>query len=108
MSLTEKLAEKEKERQTAVGNSWRPEPGEVIEGVVGKMGDTITDYGDQSYIELATGLGKVTVWLNSILAEQVEKEDIKAGDSIAVKFIGFKNSKKGNRKYKDYILVKEG
>ncbi len=106
-NLMEKLNEKEKYRQGA-SNSWRPEPGEAVEGIVEKIGDTITEFGDQSYVELATGMGKVVVWLNSILQEQVDKEDVKRGDRIAVKFIGFKNTKKGNRKYKDYVLVKEG
>lgn len=105
-NLNQKIEDKMKERETKVGNSWRPEEGEVLEGVVEKLGDTITDFGDQSFLEISTGLGKYTVWLNPILQEQVEAEEVGKGDHIAIKFLGLKKSKKGNRQYKDFVLVK--
>lgn len=105
-NLNEKLAEKEKARATSIGNTWRPEEGEVLEGIVEKLGDTITEYGDQSFVEVTTGLGKYTVWLNSILSEQVEAEEVAKGDHIAIKFLGLKKSRKGDRSYKDFVLVK--
>jgi hypothetical protein len=108
MNLKEKLAEKEQERQTNTGNSWRPEPGETIEGTIKRVNETtITEYGEQSFIELTTADGTVTVWCNSILSEQIESEDVKPGDHVAIKFLGLKKSKRGNRQYKNYILVKE-
>lgn len=106
-NLNQKIEGKMKARETKVGNSWRPEPGEILEGIVEKLGDTITDFGDQSFMEVTTGLGKVTVWLNPILQEQVEAEEVSTGDHIAIKFIGMKKSRKGNRQYKDFVLVKE-
>jgi len=105
-NLNQKIEAKMKQRETKIGNSWRPEEGEILEGVVEKLGDSITIYGDQSFLEVTTGLGKVTVWLNSILQEQVEEEEISKGDHIAIKYLGLKKSKKGDRQWKDFIVVK--
>lgn len=105
-NLNEKIEAKMKERETKIGNSWRPEPNEILEGIVEKIGSTITDYGDQNYIEVATGLGKYTVWCNSILQEQIDEESVAVGDHIGIKFLGLKTTKGGKRKYKDFILVK--
>jgi hypothetical protein len=107
MDLKEKLAEKEKQRSTSIGNSWRPKEGDTIEGIIEKVDETITEFGEQHFLELATGDGKVTVWCNSILNEQVESEDVKPGDHILIKFLGLKKSRKGNRSYKDYLIAKE-
>lgn len=87
MSLIEKLKAKKAER-TIKENfylSWRPNEGEIIEGVVKDLGKTITDFGEQNYLTLETTDGKVfTVWLNKILQEQAEKEGVQVGDKIAL------------------------
>jgi len=107
--LSRKLEEKKKERSKH-GKSifWRPvNQGDRVEGIVRKMGTTITAYGESDFIELETDQGMVTVWLNSVLKRQVEEEKVREDDHIAIEFLGVVSSSKNKKKaYKDYILVK--
>lgn len=109
--LLEKLKEKEQERQNHSDYSviiWKPEKGEVLEGTVDEIGHTITDYGDADFISLTTDdEQKYMIFLNSVLSRLVDEEDVRPGDRIAIKYIGMKQSKKSNKKYKDYLLVKD-
>jgi len=109
MSLAEKIKEKEAEKNKGYDVLfWRPEEGEILEGVVTEMGETITENGDAEYLQLSTDDGKkFMVFINSVLHRLIEQEDVKTGDRIAVKFLGLVQSKKTKRKFKDYILVKD-
>lgn len=81
MSLLDKLNQKEQEQKKQYNSQfWKPKEGDVIEGVVEKMGSTIADYGDQNYLEFIDDSGlRWTVWCNAILDKQIEKEEVKAG-----------------------------
>lgn len=111
MSLIQLIAQKEQERGEHGDfeyKFWKPNPGEIIQGVVDKMGSTITDYGESDYIELDTcNDGKFTIFLNQILVRQVEEEKVTRGDTIGIKYLGLVKSKKSSREYKDYVLVKD-
>lgn len=109
MSLLEKIKEKEAEKNKGYDVLfWRPEEGEILEGVVTEMGETITEFGDAEYLQLLTDNGKkFMVFLNSALHRLIEAEDVKTGDRIAIKYLGLVQSKKTKRKFKDYILVKD-
>ncbi|MFZ6007212.1 MAG: hypothetical protein ACOYU2_06105 [Nitrospirota bacterium] len=109
MSLIDKIKEKEQERNKEYSVLfWKPEPDEIIEGIVEEMGETITPNGDAEFIQIQTDEGKkIMVFINSILQKLIVQEDVKTGDRIAIKYLGLVQSKKTNRKYKDYILVKD-
>jgi len=105
----EKLKEKEEQRNKEYETQfWKPTEGEILEGKVVEMGDTITEYGDAEYLDIETADGKkYTVFLNSVLRKLVVEEDVKVDDHIAIKYLGLMQSKKKNRKFKDYVLVKD-
>jgi len=107
--LSRKLEEKKKERSKH-GKSifWRPvNQGDRVEGIVRKMGTTITTFGESDYLELETDQGMMTVWLNSVLKRQVEEEKVHEDDHVMIEFLGVVSSSKNKKKaYKDYILVK--
>ena len=108
-SLVDKIKEKEQERNKEYETQfWKPAEGEILEGVVTEMGDTITEHGDAEYLDIETDGGKkFTVFINSVLRKLIAGEDVKVDDRIAIKYLGLVQSKKSNRKFKDYILVKE-
>jgi len=107
-SLLEKIAEKEQAKNAEYEiQFWRPEPGEIIEGRVTEMGETITENGDAEYFQIEAKGRKFLVFVNAVLHRLLEEEDVQTGDRIAVKFLGLVQSKKSDRKYKDYILVKD-
>jgi hypothetical protein len=108
-----KLAEKLKEKKKAAEKEydvlfWKPEPGEIIEGVVEEIGTTITGFGDSDYIQIQTEDDrKFMVFCNGVLKRLLDEEDVKVDDYIAIEFKGYVQSKKSkNRKFKDYVLVK--
>lgn len=108
MSLKDKLAEKEKERDQGYEVAfWKPQEGEILEGVVTEFGETITEFGDAEYAQVETEGKKYMVFLNFGLKKQVDAEGVKEGDRVAIKFLGLVQSKKSKRKFKDYLLVKE-
>ncbi len=109
-NLIDKIKEKEQERQKEFSVLfWKPEPGQIVEGVVEEIGNTITEHGDAEYVQIATDEGKkFMVFLNSVLHKLMEAEEVKVGDRIAIKYAGLVESKKSKRKFKDFILVKEG
>lgn len=110
MSLEEKIAEREKQQQKEFDiRFWKPRTGESIEGTVLDHGATITEYGDQEFLDLQDDAGqKWRVWLNAILERLVDEEGVGAGDRVRIKFIGTKPSKKNPEKtYKDFLLASE-
>lgn len=109
MSLMDKLKEKEQERNKEYSILfWKPQEGEIIEGTIEEIGETITEYGDSEYVQIPTDdQKKYMVFINSVLKKLVEAEDVKVGDRVAIKYLGLSQSKKTKRKYKDYILVKD-
>jgi DNA helicase TIP49 (TBP-interacting protein) len=109
MSLLDKLKEKESEIEKGYDVLfWKPEPGEIIEGVVGEIGTTITGFGDSDYIQIQTEDDKkYMIFCNGYLKRLLEEEEVQEGDFIAIKFAGYVQSKKyKTRKFKSYILVK--
>jgi hypothetical protein len=72
------------------------------------MGTTITQFGDSDYVQIATEAGKVMVFANGLLKRLLDEEQVEVGDVIAIKFVGYSQSKKHkNKKFKNYILVKD-
>ncbi len=102
-ALTDKLQEK-KQKQTCV---WHPAAaGEVTEGKVVLIGETITANGDAKFAEIETATGKMTVFLSSVLQKQFDMEKVEEGDTIAIEFMGEVKSSKSKRVYKNYVVVK--
>lgn len=105
-ALTEKL----KAKKQAISDSlfWHPEEGDVLEGEVVKRGTTITREGEAEFVEIASEDGKVvTVFMNSVLVKEFEKEKVEEGDIIAVEYLGKVKSQKSQREYKNFIVVKD-
>src|SRR5271157_3116912 len=105
-ALTEKL----KAKKQALNDSafWHPEEGDTLEGEVVKRGTTITREGEAEFAEIATEDGKiVTIFLNSVLLKEFEKEKIEEGDTIAIEYLGKVKSRKSQREYKNFIAVKD-
>lgn len=102
-TLAEKLKAK-KEQQSGV---WHPEEGDILEGRVTEIGNTITANGDAKYAHIETEQGKVTVFLNSVLQKQFEQEKVDIGDTIGIEFLGKVKSRKGkNKEYFNYLVAK--
>jgi DNA helicase TIP49 (TBP-interacting protein) len=106
-SLTEKLKEKKQQTKQYEIEYWKPAEGDILEGEVQDIGQTITTYGDSDYIQVLTPDGKkVLAFCNGILKRLLDEENVQIGDVIAIEFLGLAESKKNpKRKFKDYILV---
>jgi|GEM_PF-2537365 len=105
-ALTEKL----KTKKQAINDAafWHPEEGDVLEGEVVKRGTTITREGEAEFAEIATEEGKiVTVFLNSVLMKEFDKEKVVEGDTIAIEYLGKVKSQKSQREYRNFIMVKD-
>ncbi|MBF0558847.1 MAG: hypothetical protein HQL08_08710 [Nitrospirae bacterium] len=107
-SLIDKLKQKEAEKNKDYEvKFWKPEAGEILEGKVTDMGNTITREGDAEFMQIEIGTGKFMVFVNSVLSRLMEDEGVQIGDTVAVKFLGLIESNKNKkRKFKDYVLVK--
>lgn len=106
MNLADKIKEKEQEQKYDV-IFWKPNVGEEVEEVIIELGVTSTEYGAVQHADIITNeKNKSRIFINTILEEQFEKENIEKGDTIRVKFLGLKPSKKNPKKtYKDYVLA---
>jgi hypothetical protein len=108
-ALTEKLQTKEQSRKQSQGRQiWKPNEGEILEGVVIEHATTITPFGEAEYIDIRDDKGQIwTVYVNKILGDQIDAEAVGKGDRIAIKFLGLEKSKRGNKRYKNYLLAKD-
>jgi hypothetical protein len=108
-ALSEKLRVKERARKQSQGRQiWKPNEGEILEGVVIEHAATITPFGEAEYIDIRDDKGQIwTVYANKILGDQIDTESVGKGDRIAIKFLGLEKSKRGNKKYKNYLLAKD-
>ncbi len=104
------LTEKLKVKKQAINDAafWHPEEGDVLEGELVKRGTTITREGEAEFAEIAAEEGKiVTVFLNSVLIKEFDKEKVEEGDTIAIEYLGKVKSQKSQREYKNFIVVKD-
>jgi len=106
-AIMEKLKAKEQTKRQAQGRQiWKPKEGETIHGTIMEIGTMNTPYGEAEYCLLREDDGKTwTVFLNKVLKDQFEADFVIEGTRVVIKFLGFKTSKKGSRKYKDYIVI---
>jgi len=108
-AVMEKLKAKEQAKGQSQGRQiWKPAEGEILEGVVTEHATTITPFGEAEYLDIRDNKGQVwTVYVNKILGDQIDAEVVSKGDRIAIKFLGLEKSKRGNKKYKNYLLAKD-
>jgi len=107
-ALTEKLREKQAGQAKNGRQIWKPKEGEILEGVVLKMGSTITQYGDAEYCDIRDDQGETwTVFLSKVLKDKIDEELVEEGDRIAIEFLGMKKAAKGTKRYKDYLVACE-
>lgn len=86
---------------------WVPEkPGEGIQGVVVKVGETRSDFSDEVVptvtVETKTGDKFRIIGYGAVLRRELYDADPKPGDLIAVKYFGEKAIKKGKWAGKNY------
>ena len=92
---------------------WVPEkPGEGIQGVVVKVGETRSDFSDEMAptvtIETKSGDKLRVIGYGAVLRRELYDADPKPGDRIAVKYFGEKTIKKGKwagKQYKHFGVV---
>lgn len=77
------------------GDSWRPRPGDTLEGVIAQYKKEVGD-NEQDLIVVDTASGPVTVWLSTVLKRQISPKD--KGRKVFILFQGTAPKKKG-RKY---------
>jgi len=71
----------------------------VLAGTVQQMGTRSTKYGDKPVMVVKGRDGNlVTVWLHAVLKREVDKHDTRAGDIVAIKYLG-KHPEKGYHRY---------
>ena len=77
--------------------------GDIIEGVVTEIGEVTLAERTAGYLHINTAEGTRTLWLGKVLSEQCEKECVKKGDYIGIRYLGDKDSGKQSP-YKDYDM----
>ena len=64
---------------------WTPAPDDVLVGTVHQMGKRSTKYGDKRVMVVMGRDGNlVTVWLHAVLKREVDKNDTREGDVVAL------------------------
>lgn len=77
--------------------------GDTIEGKVTEIGEVILSDRQAGYLHIDTVNGIRTFWLGKVLTEAIEKENVKKGDYIGIKFLGEIDSGKQSP-YKDFDM----
>lgn len=77
--------------------------GDTIEGEVTEIGEVTLETRNAGYIHIKTAKGVRTFWLGKVLTEQCEKEAVKKGDYVGIKYLGDVDSGKQSP-YKDYDM----
>lgn len=77
--------------------------GEEIQGEIVEMGDVKLEERYANYMHIHTEEGIKTLWLGKVLNEQCEKENVKKGDYIGIKYLGEVSSGKQSP-YRNYDM----
>ena len=103
----ERLARlREKARLSAEIETWRPEPGDVLEGaLIGSRQET-GPFGPQHQALVQTpGGAVVAVWLTPWLLERLRSEEAEIGSLISITFHGQAQSQAGKRYNRMTVVV---
>lgn len=86
---------------------WRPEEPAGVQGVVKKIGTRSSDYDPPTVpwigIETSDGQKLGIAAFHGVLRRELEEQDPKVGDVLAVKFFGTKKVKSGKWAGKDFF-----
>ena len=85
--------------------SWEPRTEESLIGLVNVIGSMRTKFSDNSrYVEIEDAeSGELRrIWMNAVLEDEMEKNNVNIKDLIGVKFMGMRNTRDGNRQYKNF------
>lgn len=86
-SALARLREKARIETTVV--VWKPEPGEILEGVIAGSRRVQGPFGDQAQALIQTPKGNVVaVWLTAWLLGQLRANSAEIGDLISLTFVG--------------------
>ena len=81
-------------------NVWKPEPGESRAGRVTSISSGKGKQGNSTLASFTEQDGApFSVWLNTVLLDEFEKQQISVGDVVAIKYFGIKTGESG-RDYK--------
>lgn len=94
------------------GDAWMPaDDDEMPEGIQGKVINVSTVETDQKYGGGSVPLLEIQekdghIWsvrgYHTVLRNQIEKNNPQVGDTIAIKYLGTKENKKGDNSYENY------
>lgn len=93
--------------------SWRPDPGEGVQGTVVALGTRPSDYPAQDgsiiqcpVVTLETTDGKVRITaFQSVLRGAIQEANPQVGDLFAAKYFGLISNKKGTGTYHSYKVA---
>ena len=92
--------------------TWRPEPGQTLEGVITRRAEVTTKYGDTEVLEVEDDNGNVwTVWCSNVrLSQALAQLDPTEGDRIRIRYDGPVDAGKGRtlREYRVAVLPAAG
>lgn len=77
--------------------------GEEIQGEIVEVGEVPLEDRNAGYLHIKTAKGIRTFWLGTVLTGQCEKENVKKGDYIGIKYLGEVSSGK-QTPYKNYDM----
>jgi len=83
---------------------WNPKTGDSLIGTVVRIAEPMTSVGQRKVIELQDGKGKMhSLWMRQVLQSEFERQDVKEGDLVGIKFLG----KVKGKRYFGYRVVKK-
>lgn len=86
-------------------NTWKPEAGDSIVGEVVALEPNKGKNSDSTVAEIVDGKGEQhSVWLSAVLLGEFQRQRIRVGDVVGIKFLGRETNPKSGREYKSYGL----
>ncbi len=87
---------REKARLNTKITAWKPEPGEILEGIIAGSRKVEGPFGEQMQALIQTPEGAVVaVWLTPWLLGQLQTQDANIGDLLSLTFVGKETSTRG-------------
>jgi hypothetical protein len=83
--------------------SWAPEPGDKVEGIVVRKDTVPTQYGPRPLLEIDADGGRTTVWCGTAILQRVF-EKAEPGYFLTLVYEGEVENPKTGRSYKNYTV----
>lgn len=90
-------------KEATSGDVIKLEEGDRVEGKFNSI-EVSSMYPDSYALSMDVDGDSKVVFVNNIVYDLINRNNIQKGQEIAVLFVGLKDNAKGTRKYKDYKL----